>query len=160
MRLSIALAACVVLGAGLMPAAAQTTKPSAKDTAAIQSCLKSKPQAQDSCIGIIADPCLEKDETKSTADQNACNDRELAVWDDMLNETFRRLRDKLDEPQKTKLREMQRAWIAYKEKTCAFYWDYYQGTMASPMSSYCTAKETARRALFLGAFLEDAESNK
>ncbi|MCK9913987.1 DUF1311 domain-containing protein [Microbacteriaceae bacterium K1510] len=160
MRLSIALVACLVLGAGLVPAAAQTGKPSAKDTAAIQSCLKSKPQAQDSCIGIIADPCLEKDETKSTADQNACNDRELAVWDDMLNETFRRLRDKLDDQQKTKLRDMQRAWLASREKTCAFYWDYYQGTMASPMSSYCVTKETARRALFLGGFLEDAESNK
>lgn len=160
MRLSIAFVACVVLGAGFMPAAAQTDKPSAKDTAAIQSCLKSKPQAQDSCIGVVADPCLEKDETKSTADQNACNDRELAVWDDMLNETFRRLRDKLDDQQKTKLRDMQRAWLASREKTCAFYWDYYQGTMASPMSSYCVTKETARRALFLGAFLEDAESNK
>ena len=160
MRLTIALAAFIMLGGGLLPAAAQTKETSARDVAVIQSCLKSKPQAQDSCIGIIADPCLEKDETRSTADKNACTDRELAVWDDMLNDTFRRLRDKLDDQQKTKLRDMQRAWIAYKEKTCAFYWDYYQGTMASPMSSYCVTKETARRALFLGGFLEDAESNK
>lgn len=160
MRLSIGLAAFVVLGAGLVPAAAQTKETSAKDVVVIQSCLKSKPQAQESCIGIIANPCLERDETKSTAAQNACNDRELAVWDDMLNETFRRLRDKLDDQQKTKLRDMQRAWLASREKTCAFYWDYYQGTMASPMSTYCLTKETARRALFLSAFLEDAESSK
>ena len=40
-------------------------------------------------------------------------DRELAVWDDILNETFRRLRDKLDAEQKTKLRDMQRAWIEF-----------------------------------------------
>lgn len=160
MRSAAALALLIVLGAGLSPAAAQQQKPSGRDFALIQNCLKSKPQAQDSCIGVVADPCLERDETKSTADKNACIDRELAVWDDMLNATYRRLRDKLDEQQKTKLREMQRAWIASKEKTCAFYWDYYQGTMASPMGSYCVNKETARRALFLGAFLEDAESNK
>lgn len=160
MRLPTALAVLVVLGAGLVPAAAQTDKPSAKDAAAIQSCLKAKPQAQFNCVGVVADPCLERDDTKSTADKNACIDRELAVWDDILNETFRRLRDKLDEQQKTKLRDMQRAWIVSKEKTCAFYWDYFQGTMASPMGSYCVNSETARRALFLRAFLEDAEDNK
>lgn len=145
---------------GLAPAAAQTAKPSARDTAKIQDCLKSKHDKQEACIGIIADPCLESDQTKSTADQNACNDRELAVWDDILNETFRRLRDKLDDTQKVKLRDMQRAWVVSKEKTCAFYWDYYQGTMASPMGSYCVNKETARRALFLLRFLMDAEDNK
>jgi len=147
-------------GAGTMPAPVQAQKLSAKDSATIQDCIKSKPEAQETCIGIIADPCLGRDETKSTADQNACIGREVVVWDDILNETFRRLRDKLDEQQKAKLRDMQRAWIASKEKTCGFYWDYYQGTMASPMASSCVNRETARRALFLLGFLQDAEENK
>jgi uncharacterized protein YecT (DUF1311 family) len=147
----------VVSGAGFVPAAAQAPTASARDFALIQSCLKSKPQAQFNCIGIVADPCLEGDGVQSTVDQNACIDRELAVWDDILNETFRRLRDKLDEAQKVKLRDMQRAWIASKEKTCAFYWDYFQGTMASPMAASCVNKETARRALFLLGFLLDTE---
>jgi uncharacterized protein YecT (DUF1311 family) len=67
------------------------------------------------------------------------------------------LRDKLDEDQKVKLRDMQRAWIDSRDRTCAFYWDYFQGTMASPMTAFCSNRETARRALFLLGFLADAE---
>ena len=59
-----------------------------------------------------------------------CAARESAVWDDILNETFRRLRDKLDEKQKAKLRDMQRAWINSRDRTCGFYADYHQGTIA------------------------------
>ena len=146
---------------GVLPAAAQNAKVLAKDaandTADIEDCLKSKPDAQESCIGIVSNPCLDRDSTKSTADQNACINREFAVWDDILNETYRRLREKLDDAQKVKLRDMQRAWVASKEKTCAFYWDYYQGTMASPMAAACANRETARRALFLIGFMLDAE---
>jgi uncharacterized protein YecT (DUF1311 family) len=160
LRLALVFIALAVIG--VAPAVAQSVKPAArnlaKDTAAIEDCIKSKPNAEETCIGIVSDPCLNRDATKSTADQNACIDREIAVWDDILNETFRRLRDKLDEAQKTKLRDMQRAWIASKEKSCAFYWDYYQGTMASPMAATCVNKETARRALFLLGFLLDAEA--
>ena len=75
---------------------------------------------------------------------NACIDRELAVWDNILNESYRRLRAKLDADQQGKLRDMQRAWIASRDATCHFYWDYYQGTMASPMSTSCVNRETAR----------------
>jgi uncharacterized protein YecT (DUF1311 family) len=135
-------------------------KPDARDSQAIQSCIKSArggAQKQERCIGIIADPCLKRPAANSTAGQTDCADRELAVWDDILNETFRRLRDKLDDEQKTKLRDMQRAWIESRDRTCKFYWDYYQGTMATPMSALCTNRETARRALFLLGFLEDAD---
>ncbi|HXD45193.1 MAG TPA: lysozyme inhibitor LprI family protein [Pseudolabrys sp.] len=152
-RLAVPLVALILCG-GALPSAAQE-KPAAKDMARILNCLKAKPLAQDSCLGIVADPCQKSDATKSTADQNACNGREAAAWDSILNESYRKLRDKLDEAQQTKLRDMQRAWIASREKTCAFYWDYYQGTMASPMGSYCVAKETGRRALFLRAFVEE-----
>ena len=93
----------------------------------------------------------------STADNMACIAREQKVWNVILNETYRGLRGKLDEQQQVKLRDMQRAWIASRDKTCAFYWDYFQGTMASPMSASCENRETGRRALFLLGFLNDAE---
>jgi uncharacterized protein YecT (DUF1311 family) len=115
------------------------------------------PQKHERCIGIIADPCAERDDAQSTADQVACAAREHAVWDDILNETFRRLRDQLDAKQKIKLRDMQRAWIESPDRTSTFYWDYFQGTMASPMGAFCNNRETARRALFLLGFLNDAE---
>ena len=137
---------------------AETATPDPRDVAAVQGCLKSqrgKELKGERCIGVVADPCLKR--ARSTADSNACADRELAVWDTMLNDTYRRLGEHLDEQQKTKARDMQRAWIEARDKTCTFYWDYFQGTMASPMSSYCVVRETARRAMFLKFFLDESE---
>jgi uncharacterized protein YecT (DUF1311 family) len=72
-------------------------------------------------------------------------------------ETYRRLRDALDAQQKNKLRIMQRAWIDSRTRTCAFYWDFFRGTMAAPMNAFCNNRETARRALFLLGFLDNAQ---
>ena len=141
-------------------AKSRADKPAARDSAAIQDCIKSAtggPLQQERCIGIIADACLDRENAKSTADMVACAAREHAVWDDILNETFRRLRDKLDAKQKIKLRDMQRAWVESRDRTCDFYWDYHQGTIAAPMGALCQNGETARRALFLLGFLNDAE---
>ena len=57
-----------------------------------------------------------------------------------------------DKEQETKAREMQRAWIAFRDTTCDFYWHKIRGSMAVPMGAACRLRETARRALFL-AFL-------
>jgi uncharacterized protein YecT (DUF1311 family) len=158
------LAAFVALTLAATAAAAERArsgpeKPDARDSAAIQDCIKSagEPRQAERCIGIVADRCADRDDAKSTADQVACAAREHAVWDDILNETFRRLRDKLDAKQKIKLRDMQRAWVDSRDRTCAFYWDYFQGTIASTMGAFCNNRETARRALFLLGFLNDAE---
>jgi len=155
MRVAAVLAAFLLLAT---PALAQD-KPSARASATIQDCVKTKSATGmgELCIGIVSSPCLERNAAPSTADMVNCVAGERAVWDDILNETFRRLRDKLDDEQKAKLREMQRAWIASRDKTCAFYWDYYQGTMATPMSAECVNRQTAERALFLLGFLNDAE---
>ncbi len=153
-RIALAL---VVAALAASPAWAQASKQAAEDSNVIQDCVKTNTGKDwEICIGGVSNVCLE--DAKSTADQNACIDREQMVWDDILNETYRRLRDKLDSGQKTKLREMQRAWIASRDATCRFYWDYYQGTMASPMSASCVNRETARRALFLLGFLLEAEN--
>ena len=75
-----------------------------------------------------------------------------AIRDDLLNENYKRLAADLDDEQKAKLREMQRAWIAYRDSTCGFYYTKIQGTMAGPMTAACTARETARRAVLLKFF--------
>jgi uncharacterized protein YecT (DUF1311 family) len=59
----------------------------------------------------------------------------------------------LEPDQQDKLREMQRSWII--PATCAFWYDYFQGTMANPMIAYCNNRETARRAIFLLIFAAD-----
>jgi uncharacterized protein YecT (DUF1311 family) len=142
------------------PAGAQD-KPRARDSAAIQNCIKSKTGRGwrwEACIGIISEPCS-KDEGSMTSSQViACYDRERAVWDDILNETYRRLREALDEEQQGKLREMQRAWIASRDKSCGFIYDIFQGTMANPMIAACVTRETGRRALFLLPFLDDVSA--
>jgi uncharacterized protein YecT (DUF1311 family) len=156
--LSAALVAAVKIALPLGSAVAETATPNARDVATVQDCLKSQ-RGRDSwgerCIGVVVDPCRRR--ARSTADENACADRELRVWDDILNESYRRLGQHLDDDQKAKARDMQRTWIENRDKTCAFYWDYYHGTMASPMGSYCQVRETARRAMFLKFFMEEAE---
>ena len=149
----------VVLAALAVSPAFAKDKPDARAAAAIQDCVKSKSATGmgETCIGIVSGPCLDKAADPSTAGMVACVARERAVWDDILNETYNRLRAKLDDKQQQKLRDMQRAWIAARDATCGFYWDFYQGTMASPMSAGCVNKETAERALFLLGFLNEAE---
>jgi uncharacterized protein YecT (DUF1311 family) len=151
----IAAAAVLVL-AGAWPAAAQD-KSDAKDVAIIQGCLKQSGNdtiKRESCVGLIAIPCLDSDKTNSTVDMVECSTRERAVWDDILNESYRRLRAALDDKQKTALRDAQRAWIVSRDKSCAFYYEYFQGTMANPMVSFCMNKETGKRAAFLLEFLD------
>lgn len=161
-----AFAAIGVLALAAATASAQKSKQdnpkqAARDSTAIQNCIKSVrgPVAKaDRCIDTIAGPCLKRPGAVTTADMVACAGREAAVWDDILNETFRRLGEKLDDAQRIKLRDMQRAWIESRDRTCAFYDDYHQGTIARPMTALCINRETARRALFLLGFLNDAEN--
>jgi len=135
-------------------------KPNAKDVATIQKCIKEKTGrnwAWENCIGLISKPCTKNEEAMRSHAVIACDRREQAVWDNILNETYRSLLTKLDETQQQKLRDMQRAWIASRDKSCSFFYDYFEGTMANPMIAACEARETGRRALFLLGFLNDAE---
>ncbi len=143
------------------PALAQE-KPRARDSAAIQNCIKTKTGRGwrwEACIGIVSEPCSKDEASMPPSEVIACYDRERAVWDDILNETYRRLREALDEEQQVKLRDMQRAWVSSRDKSCGFLWDVLQGSMANPMIAACLMRETGRRALFLLPFLLDVSGN-
>ena len=149
----VACAAALILSAA--GAWAQAEKPAPKDAAAVQACLDSERGEEldgARCIGVVADPCLEN--ANSTVDMRECSSRELRVWDVMLNDAYAQVREQLDAKQQIKLRDMQRAWIASRDKTCAFYYDFHQGTMATPLIAYCMVRETARRTMFLRRFLK------
>ncbi|MBX9774898.1 MAG: DUF1311 domain-containing protein [Xanthobacteraceae bacterium] len=161
---AIRLAFSALVAVGVLshagPGIAQNPKQAGQDSSVIQSCIKSVKGAAtnaERCIGLIANPCLRRPGALSNADAVACASRESSVWDDILNETFRRLGGKLDAEQNVKLRDMQRAWIESRDRTCAFYYDFHQGSIAVPMSAVCVNRETARRALFLLDFLNDTE---
>ena len=137
---------------------AQDDKPSARETQAIRACAEKNQdnvtEAERQCLfNRVATPCQENTEGgQSTYGMAACFRREAIIWDDLLNENYKSLRDDLDPGQAAKLRDMQRAWIASRDATCAFYDAKIQGTMAIPMAAACLARETARRALLLKFF--------
>ncbi|HLH92481.1 MAG TPA: lysozyme inhibitor LprI family protein [Xanthobacteraceae bacterium] len=152
LRLSIlvAMAAAFLVDTSHAAAAGQ-------DDTAIRACAQKYvddiDEGERHCIfAIVADPCTEKPENQSTVATAECYDRERKIWDALLNENFRALGADLDEAQKVKLRDMQRAWIAYRDTTCSFYHDKIRGTMATSMAAACVARETARRALLLKVF--------
>jgi len=145
-----------------VPASAQD-KPNAKDSATIQNCIKTKTGrnwAWENCIGLISEPCSKNEISMAPSEVIACYDRERAVWDDILNVSFRHLRERLDDEQVRKLREMQRAWMTSRDKTCGFIYDYFEGSMANPMIAACVSRETGRQALFLRGFADDAAERK
>jgi uncharacterized protein YecT (DUF1311 family) len=151
-----ALAAIVVAGA-VHTAAAQGAPATRKDAGAIRACAEKYAEnineAERRCIfAIVVEPCTKTKVGQSSQGASACYHVEQDIWDELLNENFRVLRDGLDDAQKVKLRDMQRDWIAYRNTTCGFYYDKIQGTMANEMTAACLARETARRALLLKFF--------
>ena len=153
--LIVALLACA-------PAFAQD-KPDAKDSAAIEKCMTAKTGHNwtwERCIGTISEPCVKKHPKQVPSDVIACYAREQAVWDDILNKSYQILLKALDEDQQVKLREMQRAWIASRDKNCGFLYDYFQGSMANPMMAACESRATGMQALYLRGFADDVADAK
>jgi uncharacterized protein YecT (DUF1311 family) len=159
-RTALVLAPILLLQAS--PALAQD-KPDARDAAVVQDCIKAKTGAHwnwEHCIGIISEVCSKDEPSMAPSEVIACYAREQVVWDDILNQSYRRLREALDDKQQSKLREMQRAWIASRDKNCAFIYDYFQGSMANPMMAACMSRATGMQALFLLGFANDVAERK
>jgi uncharacterized protein YecT (DUF1311 family) len=160
MRAAAAVTFAALLGAS--PAVAQD-KPAPKNSAAIEQCIKTKTGRNwrwEACIGLISEPCSKNEASMTPSEVVACYDRERAVWDDILNTSFRQLSGRLDAEQVDKMREMQRAWIASRDKTCGFIFDYFEGTMANPMIAACMSRATGMQALFLRGFADDVAARK
>ena len=156
MRFVIGAALMALLCIVAIDARAQAPKPSDKQVAAIRACAdKYKDdldKVEQQCLfKLVSEPCINKSRG-SDHDTADCYDAETAIWDNLLNANFKKLVATLDDDQTEKARAMQRAWIAYRDTTCHFYADKVQGTMANPMITACTARETARRAVLLQFF--------
>jgi uncharacterized protein YecT (DUF1311 family) len=166
-RYPLSLAIALII-AGSYPARADD--PPARDVASIGDCLRKQEKRKGgstqeadeaACLMTIARPCMGGDEA-AAADRRKmdCLERERLVWDKMLNDSYKTMMKALDADQQTKLREMQRSWMQTRDLTCAFWYDYFQGTMANPMIAYCNNRETARRAIFLRVFATDIADRK
>jgi uncharacterized protein YecT (DUF1311 family) len=128
----------------------------------VQQCLDQKIAAgeeRERCVGVIADACLEKSDDPSTFGMADCSRREYAVWDDRLNATYQKLMKELDAKQQRELRELQRAWIAFSNRKCAFYRVMQpEGSIVIPIASYCSMQEVGRQAAFLETMLAEGDS--
>ena len=156
--LSICALAIVIALAGAPSTADARDTVSAADVKTVRDCAKTKFDQVDanSCIFIIATPCTKTPTGQKTFGEADCYRREAAAWDVVLNETFRNLRATLDHAQNRKLRDMQRAWIAERDQTCAFYHTVTQGSMAVPMGAACVNRHNAERTMLLMFFLSVA----
>lgn len=157
--------AVAMIAADTLPAMADTP---AKDMAVIGDCLRKKDNQRGSqeadeaaCLMTVAKPCMGRDETAASSRRQVdCLDRERLVWDKIINNSYAAMMNALEPDQQAKLREMQRSWIHTRDLTCAFWYDYFQGTMANPMIASCNNRETARRAIFLRIFAADIAARK
>jgi uncharacterized protein YecT (DUF1311 family) len=162
--LSLALALVVAL-----PVSARADAPAAKDVATIDNCLRKQSNKKGggtqegdevACLMTVAKPCIGDEGAATDRHQIDCLDRERQVWDQILNESYKTMMNGLDPDQQTKLREMQRSWIATRDLSCGFWYDFLQGTMANLMIAHCSNRETARRAIFLRVFAADIAGRK
>jgi len=121
----------------------------------------------DSCIGSAADLCMEQNEGGySTYGMSYCISLESEWWDEMLNFEYSRVLSEAafldgelseDLPSVAEaLREMQRAWITYRDATCAFEAAQWGGgTGAGPAYNGCVMRLTAAQAITLGGSFVD-----
>lgn len=136
---------------------AQSRQPTAKEVKAVHDCaMKDRDNLdageQDCLFKLVADPCLGDPGSKSDGQMAGCYEIEGVIWNDLLNANYKTLLGELDEQQTAKARAMQRAWIAYRDTTCQFYYEKIQGSMAVMMTAACVTRETARRAMLLDFF--------
>jgi uncharacterized protein YecT (DUF1311 family) len=153
------LVGCAVALAGVAAqrAAADDDRPTAAQIAAIRACADRNQddvtEGERQCLfDLVATPCQNEEGGQSTHGMARCFNLETGIWDGLLNENYKSLREGLDAGRAARLKEMQRTWIAARDATCAFYDARIQGTMAIPMAAACVTRETARRALLLRFF--------
>lgn len=107
------------------------------------------------CIGYSANNCLNLAENQTTVGMEQCHLEEMRAWDLLLNRYYQVLRGdgSLDG-----LRDVQRAWIAYRDQKCDLYDEVYQGgSIVRILRANCLRQETARRVLDLHVFVLELE---
>ncbi len=150
------IAAAVSSVVAVCSASAQDTpaaEPSAEERAALETCVESAEAANAAraCFGIIAAGCVtEEIGGESNAGLVACNLRENAAWDGILNARYRAFRAMLDDEPALRLRDAQRAWITFRDEDCdAMAGLLGGGVMGRVERAACVTRRTGERAIEL-----------
>ncbi len=153
-------AALAILTCAAAPAAAQDLSYSFAPTL---DCLAENGEKGEAhqCFGAAANACMEAtDGGYSTFGMSGCLDAELADWDRRLNDAYRLLmtHSKAQDAegqaegwggpsQAEALRQMQRAWIVFRDASCAYERSTWgTGTGAGPATLSCLLDRTATQA--------------
>ena len=147
---------CIMM-TGLLTGAASAEQPGFS-LEPVEACLAKNVRLEDrmTCIGLSSRQCIDAPGGGGGYAEALCHDAELAFWDDLLNETYQQnLASAADDPALvTALRDLQRAWIPYRDARCdAVFKAWGEGTGRSPAFVECLMRTTAAQALFLGRCL-------
>ncbi|SFL92439.1 lysozyme inhibitor LprI family protein [Shimia aestuarii] len=133
---------------------------------ATESCLAGLVAGQDqtTCVGASANACMDATQGGwSTVGMSGCYEQERLYWDARLNAAYGRVRaeaKKIDAEmqeigssapsQADALRDMQRAWIGYRDATCDYERSLWGGgTGGGPATVSCHMYMTAAQARYL-----------
>lgn len=169
MRLAKLLAPAILI-AFSVPLAAQTANTAKQDMEAITGCLQDvqaeyekyeklsekarekaeEPPNEQSCIGTVSYACQEKlkgDDNKGLA---ACNNREIVVWQKILQERVAEYLKEAKPNEAAEMKKVQSAWDAYKQARCGFAKvDNTDAATAEALNSACMLEQTAGQALWV-----------
>ena len=100
-------------------------------------------------------PCAN---AQSQAEMNICWGKEYKTADATLNQVYRQLVAKLDEQEKAQLKEVESAWLKYRDANCEFVADQYKGGSIRPMiDAMCLADMTRNRTAELREQIKDRD---
>ncbi len=119
--------------------------------------------AREACVGASADVCMETTDGQTTYGMGFCINAEYEHWDGRLNTAYQALMaletataDELKTlgsaaaSPAAALRDMQRAWITWRDAACLYeYSQWGGGTGAGPASGACMMSLAGRQALAL-----------
>jgi uncharacterized protein YecT (DUF1311 family) len=100
-------------------------------------------------------PCAD---AQTQADMNICWGKEYKAADATLNQVYGQLMRKLDEADKAQLKQVEAAWLKYRDANCEFVGDQYKGGSIRPMIvAMCLADTTGNRTVELRNQIKDRD---
>ncbi len=153
-----------IFAALLMTSAAQAQDLLYSDAATEQCIEASEGMAAADCAGRSANLCMTAtSDGGTTIGMGGCLNRELAYWDSLLNRNYAQARDRAksvdDEMRElgsvvtgleAALRDMQRAWIPFRDATCSYERTQWGGgSGGGPATLACLMRMTAQQAVYL-----------
>lgn len=134
-------------------------------SAATASCVAAQtaPEGKRGCLGLSAQQCMAAPGGSTTIGMIGCLDAERAYWDGRLNHAYQAVRAEVQASDAqldamgsgaprmaVALRDMQRAWIAYRDAVCHFERSQWGGgSGGGPAAVSCLMRLTGQQAIYL-----------